>query len=96
MGKRGADLEISAAGETVPVELNLQPSPSEQQLEVESTAEAPPDGGYGWVCLACCFTINGFSWGVAAVSLMSSLDCLGRRTPYINRSSLMVSICRII
>ena len=21
--------------------------------------DAPPDGGYGWICVACCFFING-------------------------------------
>ncbi|KIW75119.1 hypothetical protein Z517_11891 [Fonsecaea pedrosoi CBS 271.37] len=26
----------------------------------------PPDGGYGWVCLACCFSINCFTWGAVA------------------------------
>ncbi|PMD11972.1 hypothetical protein NA56DRAFT_675391 [Hyaloscypha hepaticicola] len=26
----------------------------------------PPDGGYSWVCVAACFTINCFSWGVVA------------------------------
>jgi hypothetical protein len=26
-----------------------------------------PDGGYGWVCVACCFFINGFTWGIVAV-----------------------------
>ncbi|OCL09009.1 hypothetical protein AOQ84DRAFT_275211, partial [Glonium stellatum] len=25
-----------------------------------------PDGGYGWVCVACVFTINDFTWGVVA------------------------------
>ena len=30
--------------------------------------EPPPDGGYGWVCVACCFTLNCFTWGVVAVS----------------------------
>lgn len=30
--------------------------------------EAPPDGGYGWVCLGALFTINCFTWGVIAVS----------------------------
>ncbi|KAF2835672.1 MFS general substrate transporter [Patellaria atrata CBS 101060] len=25
-----------------------------------------PEGGYGWVCVGCVFTINGFTWGVAA------------------------------
>ncbi|KIW67847.1 hypothetical protein PV04_07069 [Phialophora macrospora] len=26
--------------------------------------DAPPDGGYGWVCVACCFFINAHTWGV--------------------------------
>ncbi|KAJ9604612.1 hypothetical protein H2200_010726 [Cladophialophora chaetospira] len=32
----------------------------------EDDGTPPPDGGYGWVCLACCFTINCFTWGVVA------------------------------
>jgi hypothetical protein len=31
----------------------------------------PPDGGYGWVIVASCATLNGFTWGVTAVSLIS-------------------------
>jgi len=30
----------------------------------------PPDGGYGWVCVAACFIINCFTWGVIAVRLV--------------------------
>lgn len=26
----------------------------------------PPNGGYGWVCTACTFTINCFSWGMVS------------------------------
>ncbi|KAK9350179.1 major facilitator superfamily domain-containing protein [Lipomyces doorenjongii] len=26
----------------------------------------PPDGGYGWLCVAACFTVNCFSWGIVA------------------------------
>ncbi|KAN0091845.1 MFS general substrate transporter [Hyaloscypha variabilis] len=26
----------------------------------------PPDGGYGWVCVAACFAINCFTWGIVA------------------------------
>ena len=28
--------------------------------------DGPPDGGYGWVCVGCVFTINAFTWGVIA------------------------------
>ena len=31
-------------------------------------ADVLPDGGYGWVVVASCFTLNGFTWGVTAVS----------------------------
>ncbi|KAL8941452.1 MAG: hypothetical protein Q9216_002225 [Gyalolechia sp. 2 TL-2023] len=27
-------------------------------------AAAPPNGGYGWVCVACCFWINAHTWGI--------------------------------
>ena len=30
-------------------------------------SEDPPDGGYGWVCVAACFMINCFTWGIVAV-----------------------------
>lgn len=30
----------------------------------------PPDGGYGWVCVGACFTINCFTWGTVSVSLL--------------------------
>ena len=29
--------------------------------------EAAPDGGYGWICVAACFTINCFTWGTVSV-----------------------------
>jgi hypothetical protein len=31
-------------------------------------ADAPPDGGYGWVVVGSCFILNGFTWGVTSVS----------------------------
>jgi MFS family permease len=27
-------------------------------------ADRPPNGGYGWVCVACCFLINCHTWGL--------------------------------
>ena len=34
---------------------------------VEQKYEPPPDGGYGWVCVAACFIISCFTWGVVSV-----------------------------
>lgn len=31
--------------------------------------DVPPDGGYGWVCVACVFWINAHTWGINSVSL---------------------------
>ncbi|KAF2798336.1 MFS general substrate transporter [Melanomma pulvis-pyrius CBS 109.77] len=30
----------------------------------EKEVDVPPDGGYGWVCVACCFVINAHTWGL--------------------------------
>jgi hypothetical protein len=32
----------------------------------------PLDGGYGWVCVAACFTNNAVTWGAVSVSQYSS------------------------
>jgi hypothetical protein len=42
---------------------------------VHTATERPPDGGYGWVCLAACFNINCFTWGVVAVRFKKSSTC---------------------
>ncbi|KAJ4503869.1 hypothetical protein HRR83_008677 [Exophiala dermatitidis] len=43
-------------------------SVSEKTVDLDPTPpkidDAPPDGGYGWVCVACNFFINGHTWGV--------------------------------
>ncbi|KAI4609608.1 uncharacterized protein J4E87_011034 [Alternaria ethzedia] len=41
----------------------------DEVIEGENTTIAehtPPDGGYGWVCVAACFTINCFTWGTVS------------------------------
>ncbi len=49
----------------------LQAIDSQQTAEAEGDIAKPPDGGYGWVCLACCFASNCFTWGITSVSPMS-------------------------
>ena len=29
--------------------------------------DVPPNGGYGWVCVGCAFTINAHTWGLNSV-----------------------------
>ncbi|KAL9116627.1 MAG: hypothetical protein Q9187_006849 [Circinaria calcarea] len=29
--------------------------------------DVPPDGGYGWVCVACVFMVNAHTWGLNSV-----------------------------
>jgi len=38
------------------------------EIENIQADDLPPDGGYGWVCVAACFTINCFTWGTVSVS----------------------------
>lgn len=38
------------------------------QLDSDETSAAPPDGGYGWVCVASLFLVNFSTWGAVAVS----------------------------
>lgn len=40
-----------------------QPDPDEKYKH-----DVPPDGGYGWVCVACVFWINAHTWGINSVS----------------------------
>lgn len=35
-----------------------------ERIKDSKPTDVPPDGGYGWVCVACVFLINGHTWGV--------------------------------
>ncbi|KAF2209276.1 hypothetical protein CERZMDRAFT_100481 [Cercospora zeae-maydis SCOH1-5] len=47
-------------------EQNIREHGQEQQGLGDATAAIPPppNGGYGWVCTACCATINAHTWGL--------------------------------
>lgn len=34
----------------------------------EEAEDVPPDGGYGWVCVACVHVMSGNAWGSLSVS----------------------------
>lgn len=40
----------------------------EETLHVAEQEDAPPNGGYGWVCCASVFMINAHTWGINSVS----------------------------
>lgn len=50
------ELQISKDADTEP---EVAPRPPQSP-----PAYVPPNGGYGWVCVACCFFINGHTWGI--------------------------------
>lgn len=58
----------SSAKTTAGLDLEKEPTSDTQRVDVS------PDGGYGWVCVACVFWINAHTWGINSVSAPS--DCI--------------------
>lgn len=54
-------------------EAESTPQPEPKQADL-------PDGGYGWVCVACVFLINAHTWGVNSVSGRKSHNMVISRT----------------
>ena len=53
-------------------EIDQDPSSAQDEqnsgdLEAKYEKDVPPDGGYGWVCVACVFWINAHTWGINSV-----------------------------
>ena len=44
----------------------------EQEIptNAQEQEDVPPNGGYGWVCVACVHLINGHTWGLNSVSIV--------------------------
>ncbi len=47
-----------------PEAIIVMPEADSHQVEEKREADEPPDGGYGWVCVACTFFINAHTWGI--------------------------------
>ena len=68
-GVDGVDSDSgSATGHNSEKSVPLE-EPGEISRQESKPRDIPPDGGYGWICVACCFLINAHTWGVNSVSL---------------------------
>ncbi|KAL9600113.1 MAG: hypothetical protein Q9219_003369 [cf. Caloplaca sp. 3 TL-2023] len=38
--------------------------PQSTHVKQDRAVESCPNGGYGWVCVACCFWVNAHTWGI--------------------------------
>ncbi|KAF9895420.1 hypothetical protein FE257_000326 [Aspergillus nanangensis] len=45
-------------------DLEHHPGAEAEDLEAKYAQDVPPDGGYGWVCVACVFWMNAHTWGI--------------------------------
>lgn len=65
-GSRDSEKSIATASSAHPPQDGANPASSQQpQIATPAPPAAPaPNGGYGWVCVACCAFINAHTWGL--------------------------------
>lgn len=69
-GKRRPSQEIlsskpaSSASSSSSDTEDVEAAPTQMAVDQKSIKDVCPDGGYGWVCVACVFMINAHTWGV--------------------------------
>lgn len=47
---------------------SYQDKQKRDNMEAKYKEDVIPEGGYGWVCVACVFWINAHTWGINSVS----------------------------
>ncbi len=64
------DLHLQESSKEIrPRSLNHEQTTAAQEKAAD---DLPPDGGYGWVCVASVFWINAHTWGINSVGITSS------------------------
>ncbi|KAI9782849.1 MAG: hypothetical protein M1835_003926 [Candelina submexicana] len=60
------DMIIQDSSSLSTLEKTIAEEPTSEQVSVPTAepSDVPPDGGYGWVCVACTFAINAHTWGL--------------------------------
>ena len=61
-GQEGAATKEYSEGTITPNDVDVE----QVQIETKSV-DVPPNGGYGWICVACVFLINAHTWGINSV-----------------------------
>ena len=77
----GSTLRETSPPRDAPEVAEKETSHATASPEIEEKPDEPPNGGYGWVCVACAFCINAHTWGLNSV-------CSGLRT---NDGDLLIS-----
>ncbi len=67
-----ANLSVTLTPRVEVLLYNVTHSETTTQDLQDDRANRPPDGGYGWICVACCFAVNCFTWGVVSVSMIAA------------------------
>ncbi len=61
-------LHANGNGSGADSEKTVAPQDAEQaDIVRKDQLDVPPNGGYGWVCVACVFCINAHTWGINSV-----------------------------
>lgn len=83
-GKRPCETAIEESGMTKRFQsVSVDKENLPVVLSDTTIVDEPPDGGYGWVCVACVFLLNAHTWGINSVEtppdIQSSLQLLIHR-----------------